>query len=236
MTARKTKRACRDAFMTLIHERPYRTIAVGDIAQVAGISRKTFYNYFRSKYELVNWILYSEMTKIRKAPLDQGVWVAFKSFLDFFDTDRAFFSEAISDASPDALGRYYTDLLHEIFFPALADGFRSSLRNEEEIDRAVTLLAETGRILTVRWLDDPRKPSASEFIGFLHRCLDALAAMSCAERSARESVAVCAYAECLLGTDWAPVPQPGTTRLAKPDSPSRLPTAHQVIQPTRTRP
>ena len=44
--ARRTRQAIREAFVSLLGEKGYNEISVTDIAEAAGINRKTFYNYY----------------------------------------------------------------------------------------------------------------------------------------------------------------------------------------------
>jgi len=48
-----TRRALAEAAMTLISERGYAAVTIADIAAVAGVSRRTFSNYFPGKAECV---------------------------------------------------------------------------------------------------------------------------------------------------------------------------------------
>lgn len=52
----KTKRAIRNALATLLTEKDYNDITIKDIADTADINRKTFYNYYRGVYQVVEEI------------------------------------------------------------------------------------------------------------------------------------------------------------------------------------
>lgn len=52
----KTKRAIKNAFAQLLNEKPINDITVSDIAALAEINRKTFYNYYAGVYEVVDEI------------------------------------------------------------------------------------------------------------------------------------------------------------------------------------
>lgn len=52
----KTKRAIHNALATLMTEKAYNEISVKDIADLADINRKTFYNYYRGVYQVVEEI------------------------------------------------------------------------------------------------------------------------------------------------------------------------------------
>ncbi len=55
--AARTQKAVSDAFLALIRERAYEEISVTDICRRADIVRKTFYNNFRSKDDVVHYLI-----------------------------------------------------------------------------------------------------------------------------------------------------------------------------------
>ena len=55
-----TKRALALALKELIKTHPIEKISVGNICDVCGMNRKSFYYHFQDKYELINWIYYTE--------------------------------------------------------------------------------------------------------------------------------------------------------------------------------
>ena len=48
----KTKKAIRNAFITLLAQKDYNNISIKDIADVADVDRKTVYNYYSGIYEI----------------------------------------------------------------------------------------------------------------------------------------------------------------------------------------
>lgn len=52
-----------DAFIELCCEKPVQKITVQDIAQAAGVSKQTFYNYFHDKQDLMNSVYYAEINR-----------------------------------------------------------------------------------------------------------------------------------------------------------------------------
>ncbi|NLT16666.1 MAG: TetR family transcriptional regulator, partial [Clostridiales bacterium] len=53
----RTQKAVADAFLALIRERAYEGISVTDICKRADIVRKTFYNNFKSKDDVVHHLI-----------------------------------------------------------------------------------------------------------------------------------------------------------------------------------
>ncbi|MEO1174026.1 MAG: TetR/AcrR family transcriptional regulator [Myxococcota bacterium] len=87
---RRTQRAIFDAFRTLVMERPYDEIRVGDIIAAAGIGRSTFYEHYRNKDEVltdtITW-LFEALADAAAGHTDEGrlLWV-----LDHFYEQRHF--------------------------------------------------------------------------------------------------------------------------------------------------
>lgn len=52
----KTKRAIRNAFAELLSEKDINSITIKDISDAADINRKTFYNYYKGVYQIIDEI------------------------------------------------------------------------------------------------------------------------------------------------------------------------------------
>lgn len=55
-----TKRSIADGFKNLMIRKPFEKITISDITSSCGLNRQTFYYHFQDKYELLNWVFYSE--------------------------------------------------------------------------------------------------------------------------------------------------------------------------------
>ena len=53
------KDAIANSFVELAAEKPFKQITIKDILTKCGISKQTFYNYFRDKYDLMNYVYLS---------------------------------------------------------------------------------------------------------------------------------------------------------------------------------
>lgn len=58
------KHAIADSFMKLCDDKPIKAITVKDIIDYCEISKQTFYNHFRDKYDLMNYIYQSGVQNI----------------------------------------------------------------------------------------------------------------------------------------------------------------------------
>lgn len=55
-----TKRALASSLKELMETEPFSKIGVSDICEACEMNRKSFYYHFKDKYDLVNWIYYTE--------------------------------------------------------------------------------------------------------------------------------------------------------------------------------
>ncbi|MDD3214903.1 MAG: TetR family transcriptional regulator, partial [Eubacteriales bacterium] len=59
-----TKRALGASLKTLMQTKPFHKISVGEICEHCGMHRKSFYYHFQDKYDLLNWVFYSEFMQL----------------------------------------------------------------------------------------------------------------------------------------------------------------------------
>lgn len=84
-----------EAFLELCCEKAIKKITVSDIVKKADTGRQSFYNHFRDKFELINWIFEKRSTEIITGFRPEDGWhriIAnyYHSFLD----QKAFYSQA----------------------------------------------------------------------------------------------------------------------------------------------
>lgn len=95
----RTKRAIKNAFAQLLNEKNINDITVSDIADLADINRKTFYNYYAGIYEVVDEIE-NDIVRRFDALLTEPdfeinanrPYMVFKKLTDIVKKDPEFFS------------------------------------------------------------------------------------------------------------------------------------------------
>jgi AcrR family transcriptional regulator len=90
-----TRRALSEAAMRLAIERGLDNVLVEDIAEAAGVSARTFNNYFASKYEAICALSFDRSmrigTALRERPAGEPLWTAITSAVmsEFGNADQA---------------------------------------------------------------------------------------------------------------------------------------------------
>lgn len=99
----KTKKAIRNAFLSMLEKRDINDITVSDIAASADINRKTFYNYYAGVYAIVDEIenelisrLDSALTEIDFTDNVNSPYMVLEKLTGIVNTDPEFFGYLMS--------------------------------------------------------------------------------------------------------------------------------------------
>lgn len=162
----KTKRAIRNAFIKLLAEKDISEITITDIADAAEINRKTFYNYYRGIYqildELENEIISAFDAALNDVDFNQimkNPYCIFSKLTDIINSDFELY---------DALSKHNNDsgLTFKII-SILKGKIQKSLATQmavDEQDRTLILDYTVSGMLTVyiNWFHSDRRRSIGE--------------------------------------------------------------------------
>lgn len=164
------------ALRRLGRERPFETLSVRDIAREAGVSTRTFYNHYRSKYDLViRFYAWNDEAAVRAAragaplpPWPEQV----RDGLVRFRRDRAMFAGAMRDmAGPEGFGE--TLLEHACRTMADYAELRTGRPLPDALAPVLRLYAAGVVRLVCEWLLSPAPQSVDDFLGVLVAALPA---------------------------------------------------------------
>ena len=62
-----------ESFKELVYKRPIEKITIKEITDKAGVIRPTFYNHFQDKYELLEWIIRTELIDPMRPLIQNGL-------------------------------------------------------------------------------------------------------------------------------------------------------------------
>ena len=173
---RATRRALRTAALDLAMERGLAAVHINEIAARAGVSTRTFFNYFDTKEDaaLVDLpgIEEQELQQLTRSSSDEGLWAEITSlFADAADRTTHGVTELprllqLHDRNPSLVTRQlghfrqFEEMLAEAVLARLGDG--PSARMEAELIAGAAMAA--GRVGVHRWGLDERKRPASEYV------------------------------------------------------------------------
>lgn len=163
MASEITKRALGDAMKTLMTTQTIQKISVSDVCAQCGINRKSFYYHFRDKYDLVNWIFYSEfILGVMRTDPKEG-WAFIETICNYFYENRAFYLNAMEATGQNA----FTDYLYEALRPLIFRFLRGRMQNPKERDFAARFYTDAFRCAILHWLRDQVERTPQDFLAVL---------------------------------------------------------------------
>lgn len=165
-----TKRALASAMKELMAHKPFAKISVGDICETCGMNRKSFYYHFRDKYDLVNWIYYTEFVEVMRRKTYEDNWEFIRDMCAYFYENRIFYVNALKVTGQDSFREYFGEVFRPIVQSAMEEAFESSRH------RTFYAIFFTDAFLVSieRWLDEDSMPP-EEFVGLLQAGIEGTA-------------------------------------------------------------
>ena len=112
----ETKQKIIDTYKILVRENKTADISVAEICRRTEISRKTFYNYFKDRYELLEKIMFDEIEKPLLQGIKQGftynetIYLVFENLL----LEKDFYKIALMEDCQNSLFDSLTECLSKI--------------------------------------------------------------------------------------------------------------------------
>ena len=149
-----TKQAFADALRKLLEQKPFAKISVSHICEECGMNRKSFYYHFKDKYDLVNWIFDTEITKI-------------------FYKHRTFYSKVLQIEGQNSFTEHFRDSLVPVNRKFLAMVEEEEKGEHEEF--YIHFFSDAFLAALVRWLEDRECVSPQEFSALLRSSVEMIA-------------------------------------------------------------
>ena len=162
-----TKRALAQTLKTLMEQKPFSKISVGDICSTCGMSRKSFYYHFKDKYDLVNWIFYTEfITKVQTDTYDSA-WEFLEDICAYFYRERVFYRNAMKIHGQNSFREYFVEVVQ----PLIQSFLQTVFRAEVDSEFCKIFLSDAFLASIVRWLSSPEITPPEIYLGHLKRLL-----------------------------------------------------------------
>ncbi len=146
-----TKLALAGAMKALMSEQPFQKITVGDICERCGMNRKSFYYHFLDKYDLVNWIYYTEFVETVTKEALSTPWALSEAVCAYLYENRRFYANALTITGPNSFSEYFASLLRPLI------EFQIPPRTSEDAENAAfteTFISDAFIVSLRRWLTE----------------------------------------------------------------------------------
>lgn len=163
-----TKQALAASMKELMSEMPMNKINIGDIVGRCNMNRQSFYYHFKDKYDLVNWIYYTEFIEKIKDNLSVSSWDLLESICEFFYDNKIFYTNAFKVTGQNSFPEYFIEVIHPILLIYVNDIFKNNKNNEFY----ATFFADAIRVSISRWLLEGAEIPPKEFVELIKSALE----------------------------------------------------------------
>lgn len=162
-----TKRALAESMKELMLERPMNKINIGDIVKRCNMNRQSFYYHFKDKYDLVNWIYYTEFIVNIKDDISMSSWDWLENICEFFFENKVFYTNAFKVTGQNSFSEYFIEVIHPILILYLNNVFQKN----KDVDFYATFFADAIRVSISRWLLEGALIPPNEFVELIKSAL-----------------------------------------------------------------
>ena len=159
----RTNRLIRQAFLSLLAERPFEDITVSALAERAGINRKTFYLHYTSTRELFDEIRHEQSVRISKlscwkkiAKADPVPYEVFLEMNQLIESNKEIYRALFSPVSGTATLQKIKEKIFE------SEELAVIRQSHPEVDYYLDYTITGLFTLYLRWLSDPNHVSIEE--------------------------------------------------------------------------
>ena len=117
----------------LLETKSFTDVTVGDIARHCKMSRNTFYYHFKDKYDVINWIFYTDFISLVSAGNFENGWELLVAVGELFYRDQQFYRSALKIEGQNS----FKDYFYESMTPIVSFFLRSDGEEEENGDREI---------------------------------------------------------------------------------------------------
>lgn len=159
-----TKQALADSLKILMAKKAFSKTSVSDIAENCGLTRQAFYYHFKDKYDLMNWIYYTETAYFMGSYNKVEHWTdGLKDLCCYMQQNKVFYVNALNTTGQNSFQEYLHNYIREISMSVI-----ENITDVEFDDKRWGFIAEfiaTAFVgLIVRWANGGMKEDPAEYI------------------------------------------------------------------------
>lgn len=166
-----TKHALANALKDLMKSRPFNKINVGEICKKCSMNRKTFYYHFKDKYDLVNWIYYTEFEQEFSQKPAHTSWESLLYLCQYLYENQEFYRNALEITGQNSFYEYFGELLIPYIATYLNPIFEDDIHRHFYVD----FFCDATRIAIVRWINSGATLSPQEFVHMVRKAATGMA-------------------------------------------------------------
>lgn len=150
-----TEEALGYSLKKLILRMPFEKITIRDITEEAGLMRPTFYNHFKDKYDLLEWVFTEEIIQPAEALIESNMMEeAVHLMLRRMEMDLDFYRKAVRIQGQNS----FQDIIFQAFRDIMRKVLESKMKGKRMVNRLLTpesiaeYYAAVSSFVIMRWI------------------------------------------------------------------------------------
>lgn len=144
-----TKRALAEALKQLMEEMPFGKISVADICEKCDMNRKSFYYHFKDKYDLLNWIVDTELLATTlKNTARANSWEKIYALFVYLYENQSFVRKALAVEGQNSPVEHFRMLME----PMVAARMKDIFGDDTDQEFRVNFFCDAFRCTIERWI------------------------------------------------------------------------------------
>lgn len=165
-----TKELILRSFEELLQQKSFEKIRINEICSNCGVSRPTFYRYYKDKHELMDWVYISRMNKTKNENMDLSGWSnILKELIRFTSENKVYFTKLIKVQGQNSFESFMIDYGLQYSVESLKSIFPDGLPDQIYYSCRAYCIATTRLVL--EWINDGMKMPKDQFYKCLCACL-----------------------------------------------------------------
>ncbi|MEW6624350.1 MAG: dihydroxyacetone kinase transcriptional activator DhaS [Bacillota bacterium] len=159
-----TKLALANSLKGLMAKTAFNKIRVSDIVDNCGLTRQAFYYHFKDKYDLMNWIYYTETACFMNSYNKVEHWMdGLTDLCNYMRKNKTFYINALNTTGQNSFQEYLHDYIRDISISVI-ESIKNTEFEEEKWGFIVEFISTAFVALIVRWANNGMKDDPAEYV------------------------------------------------------------------------
>ena len=167
-----TKRVFANSLKGLMSKKAFSKICVSDIVENCGMTRQAFYYHFKDKYDLMNWIYYTETACFMDSYDTIEHWTdGLKDLCYYMQHNKVFYTNALNTVGQNSFPEYLHGYISDISVSAIENMLNVEF-DRKEWEFFVLFFSTAFVGLIIRWAENDMKEDPEEYISKIRSIFD----------------------------------------------------------------
>lgn len=167
-----TKLALANSLKKLMTEKDFSKIGIKDIVDDCGLTRQSFYYHFKDKYDLMNWIYYTETARFMNSYNTLEHWTdGLKDLCYYMQQNKTFYKNALNTVGQNSFPEYLYSYIRDISISTIESMLNGEYDNKKW-EFFVSFFVTAFVAFIVRWANNGMKEDPAEYISKIRSLID----------------------------------------------------------------